>query len=500
MPELLLGVDIGTSSVVCSIFDVNSHSFLASASEEQRIVLRHPGWAEQDPEDWWTLVRHNIQRVLREASVAGSEIAAIGVSGQMQAAIPLDKEGNLLSHMVQLWCDKRCASLCEEWVARLDTARTKKLSGNDIASSLTAFKIKWLEENRPEEHRQTHTYLWPKDYINLRLTGVRSTDYSDASGSFLMDARTKRWSEEMCDALKIDISLLPPIRVSSDVIGKIMRKAAFETGLSEATVVVAGGADFPSGLLAAGVTTPGSVGEVCGSSSVLAAPTEKPIVAEEIRNYCHVVDRWIACSEIDTAGESLRWFGDLFSSKEQEALSFQEMEQEAAATPPGAEGLLFLPYLLGERTMGKAANRGAFLGISLSHTRGHFIRAIMEGVCLGLRPTLDTFEKEGISVKEVHTLGGGSRSRLWGQIRADIYGRPVSRLCESEGSILGVVLLAGVGAGFWSDPAVKAEEMIKIRGCSEPNSDLFEMYNELEEVFQEAYCKLKMLKAGTCGQ
>lgn len=489
MAQLLLGVDVGTSGITCAIFDINSCRFLASVNQEQQVISPQPGWAQQDPANWWASVRRNIHKVLKKAAVSPADIAAIGVSGQMQAAIPLDKNNNLLSHAVQLWCDKRCADICARWAQKLDGMSLRKQFGNEIATALTAFKIKWLEENRPDEHKQTHTYLLPKDYINFQLTGILSTDYSDASGTFLMDMATKQWSEEICDTLGIDMAQLAPIKASAEVLGNITKTAALETGLSEKTVVVAGGADLPLGLLAAGVTTPGTVGEVCGSSSILAAPASKPIDAKGIRNYRHVVDGWFACSEIDTAGASLQWFRDTLGSK----ADFKEMQLDAAKTSPGSDGLIFLPYLLGERTMGATDGRGAFLGITLSHTKAHFIRAIMEGICLALQPSLDIFAKEGINIKKICLSGGGSRSRLWGQIRADIYGKPVWPLCQSEGSILGAVLLAGCGAGFWTDAAAQAEKIIKFEKTIEPDKDSCKIYSRSIERFQKAYHKSRMI-------
>jgi xylulokinase len=406
----------------------------------------------------------------------------------MQGAVPLHADGTLVVDWAQLWCDKRGGECCARLEDEVDVGRLRRIGGNRVNTSLTAIKIMWLKKYRPEIYDSAAVFLCPKDYINYRLTGELSTDYSDASGTLLLDTETLDWSLEVALALGVELDKLPPIHRSSEFIGSVTSGAAEATGLCAGTPVVAGGGDFPCALLAAGALEAGAACEVAGTSSVLAVCVPCPMPGDAVRNYRHVVDSWLAVGDVDTAGESLRWFVDSLLVPAGESEPYEVIEREAATAPAGCDGLIFLPYLLGERTPADFCTRGVFLGLTPHHTRGHMARAIMEGICFGLMPALRAISAhEGVSVQEVKVTGGGANSGLRQQIRADVYERPVSTLREQEGSMLGAALLAGMGAGFYADPQTPLKELVAVEETYLPDATRSQVYQPLVRRFWEAY-------------
>lgn len=492
MGELLMGIDIGTQSLRAALLDLDGH-VIASASAPQDMQTPRPGWAEQDPQVWWDSVVANIRQVLAQVQVPPQAILGVGVSGQMHGTVPLDARGELLSRCVQLWCDKRSAELVDEFRARPETAAAYRIAGSPPVANWVGFKIKWLKVYEPDLYRRTWKFVLPKDFVNLKLTGAVTTDYSEASGSFLMDANTRTWSEELAAMLEVEIEKLPEIHPSSEVIGRVTAEAAALTGLAEGTPVVAGGGDMLCTLLAAGITHPGCASDVTGSSGIFSVYTETPVLDERLMNLHHVMPGWIPFGITDSGGASLKWFRDAFcqfevaEAQKTGRKAYVLLDALAEAVEPGAEGLLYFPYLMGERTLGTPYARGVFFGITHRTGKGAMARAIMEGVTFELRRTMEIVESAGHPVEVIYHSGGGAYSDLWSQIKADIYGKRVATFETSEGGILGSAILAGVGAGVYADPASGAARCLRLAQEFTPRPEWRERYDVLFALFKDIH-------------
>jgi xylulokinase len=499
---LLMGIDIGTQSTRAALLDLDGR-LVASAATPQEMETPRPGWAEQDPQLWWDSTTANIRRVIAQAEISPHQILGVGVSGQMHGTVPISAEGELLSHAVQLWCDKRSAELVDEFKARPEAASAYRIAGSPPVANWFGFKIKWLQVHQPDVYRRAWKFMVPKDYINFKLTGTVATDYSEASGSFLMDANSRTWSQELVDKLAIDPAKLPELHPAYDVLGQVTADAAAQTGLAEGTPVVTGGGDMLCMLLAAGITRPGRASDVTGTASIMSVFTEAPVFDERLMNLHHVMPGWIPFGIIDSGGGSLKWFKDSLCHPEvvqaQAAGTevYDTLNALAAQVEPGAEGLLYFPYLMGERTLGTPYARGVFFGITPRTRKGVMIRAIMEGVTFELRRTLEIVQGAGHDVNVVYHTGGGAYSDLWSQIKADIYHKKVVTFETSEGGILGSAVLAGVGAGAYPDPASGIELCLRVDKEFQPHPEwsdrydaLFELFKEVHDALQEPYNKL----------
>ena len=499
---LLLGIDIGTQSTRAALLDL-SGQVVASASTLQALQTPRPGWAEQDPQDWWDSTLSNIRQVMGQAGIAPQQIIGVGVCGQMHGTVPIDARGDLLSHGVQLWCDKRSAALVDEFKTRPEAAGAYRLAGSPPVANWFGFKIKWLQIHQPDVYRAAWKFIQPKDFINYRLTGAIATDYSEASGSFLMDARTRTWSGDLAGLLGLDLGKLPEIHAAHDVIGSVTAGAAALTGLAAGTPVVTGGGDMPCLLLSAGCTRPGRASDVTGTASDVSVFTAAPVFDPRLMNLHHVIPGWIPFGIIDSGGGALKWFKDsLCQSESAEAQQrggdvYDILNTLGGEVEPGAEGLLFFPYLMGERTLGTPYARGAFFGITPRTSKGAMTRAIMEGVTFELRRTLEIVEGAGHQVDAVYHIGGGAYSDLWSQIKADIYKKKVATFQTCEGGILGSAVLAGVGAGAYADAGSAAESCQSVDKTFQPRPEwadrydrLFELFKEVHDVLQEPYNKL----------
>jgi xylulokinase len=500
--QLLMGIDVGTQSTRAALLDLDGH-VVASASTPQEMQTPRPGWAEQDPQIWWDNVVANIKRTLDEAEFSAQQILGIGVSGQMHGTVPIDAKGELLSHGVQLWCDKRSAELVDEFKTQPEAVNAYRIAGSPPVPNWFGFKIKWLQVHLPEIYKRTWKFVLPKDFINFKLTGAIVTDYSEASGSFLMDANTRTWSQELVDQVGIDGGKLPQLHASSDVIGRVTSEAAALTGLVEGTPVVAGGGDMLCMLLSAGITRPGRASDVTGTASIMSVFTGAPVFDERLMNLHHVMPGWIPFGIIDSGGGSLKWFKDSFCQTEIAQAGqtggevYDILNALAAEVEPGAEGLIYFPYLMGERTLGTPYARGVFFGITPRTGKGAMVRAIMEGVTYELRRTLEIVEGAGHEVSAIYHSGGGAYSDLWSQIKADIYHKRVVTFETSEGGILGSAILAGVGAGVYQDPAFGVEHCLRVAKEFEPRDEWsdrydasFELFKEVHDLLQEPYNQL----------
>ncbi len=494
--QYLMGIDIGTQSTRAALLDLDG-KVAASASTAQDMQTPRPGWAEQDPQIWWDSTVSNIQRTLRSSDISPDQIAGIGVSGQMHGCVSIDEHGDLLSHGVQLWCDKRSADLVEQFKTRPDAAKAYRIAGSPPVANWFGFKIKWVQVHQPEVYEKAWKFILPKDYINYKLTRAIATDHTEASGAFLMDAFKEDWSPALIEQVGIEASLLPPIHASSAVIGKVNRQAAELTGLAQGTPVVAGAGDMLCMLLAAGITHPGTASDVTGTSSIFSVFTEEPVFDERLMNLHHVMPGWIPFGIIDSGGGSLKWFKDSFCQTEIEKARssngevYDILNTLAAAVEPGGEGLLYYPYLMGERTLGTPYARGVFFGVTPRTGKGEMVRAIMEGITLELRRTLEIVENAGHTVDVIYHSGGGAYSDVWSQIKADIYKKKVAVFETSEGGILGSAILAGAGAGVYVSPAAGVEHCLRVAKEFTPNPGLEQRYNYLFELFKDLHDRLQ---------
>jgi xylulokinase len=496
---LLMGIDIGTQSTRVALLDLDGR-LVANAGTPQSLQTPRPGWAEQDPQVWWDTTVSNIRRVFSTIDVDPKAVKAIGVSGQMHGAVFVDDKGELLSHGVQLWCDKRSASLVEEFKTRPGIQSTYRIAASPPVANWFGFKIKWVQVNQMDLYEQAWKFMLPKDFINFRLTGKVATDWSEASGAFLMDANTKDWSDELIQAVEIDREKLPDIHPSSGIIGYVTDEVAAFTGLATGTPVVAGAGDMLCMLLAAGITRPGRASDVTGSSSIASVFTDAPVLDDRLMNLHHVLPGWIPFGIIDSGGLSLKWFKDSFCRAEiADAQStggevYNILNQLAVNVEPGTEGLMYFPYLMGERTLGTPYARGVFFGITPRVGVGAMVRAIMEGVTFELLRTFEIVEAAGHHIDVIYHSGGGAYSDLWSQTKADIYGKKVAVFENSEGGILGSSILAGVGVGLYPDPASGAERCLRVAKEFEPRNQyrkrydcMFSIFKDLHDRMQEPY-------------
>jgi len=494
--QYLMGIDIGTQSTRAAILDLDG-KVVASASTAQDMQTPRPGWAEQDPQIWWDSTLVNIRKAIQQSGISPKEILGIGVSGQMHGCVSIDEKGELLSHGVQLWCDKRSADLVEEFKKRPEAADGYRIAGSPPVANWFGFKIKWVQVYEPHVYQNAWKFFLPKDYINYKLSGAVATDHTEASGAFLMDARSEDWSPVLVDQVGINAGLLPPIHASSDVIGYVTDEVAALTGLAAGTPVVAGAGDMLCMLLAAGITRPGNASDVTGTSSIFSVFTEEPVFDVRLMNLHHVMPGWIPFGIIDSGGGSLKWFKDSFCQSEVEEAQktgvqvYDILNALAARVEPGGEGLLYYPYLMGERTLGTPYARGVFFGVTPRTGKGAMVRAIMEGITLELRRTMEIVENAGHEVGVIYHSGGGAYSDVWSQIKADIYQKKVATFETSEGGILGSAILAGVGAGVYENPAAGVEHCLRVAKEFMPNKELRPRYDDLFELFKDLHDRLQ---------
>lgn len=487
MTDLILSIDLGTQSTRAAILDLAGEVVAISISPEQSMHIPQTGWAEQNPQMWWQHVKQTIHACLSQG-VDTKRIAAIGVSGQMHGCIPINKTGELLSTSVQLWCDKRFSSKAEALNQGSNAALLQAEAANMAIGNWHGLKISWLKSFVPELYEKTWKFLTPKDYINFKLSGEIATDYSEASGSFLMNAEGREWSPLLAEALTIELDKLPGIVKSSQVIGGLHTQAARETGLRKGIPVVAGGGDMLCMLLAAGLSKAGIASDITGTSSIFSVFTPKPVLDYRIMNLHHVLEGWVPFGLLDSGGVSLRWFRDAFGQAQVQEAARQGVSSYAylsqlAENCQADRGLIFLPHLMGERTLGSPHARGVFFGLSPQHGVAEAVRAIMVGVTFDLKRVLDQVLREGFPVDVIYHSGGGAKSSVWSQIKADIYQRPVKTFVNNEGGILGAAILAATGVGLYASEREGAERCLQFADAFEPNTSRRDFYQTQYEAF-----------------
>jgi xylulokinase len=470
-----LGTDIGTGGTRAVVIDGEGRVLGAATAEHVNFTSPQIGWAEQEPEGWWAAASRAIPESLAQSGTKASEISGIGLTGQMHGLVPLDKEGHVL-RPAMLWCDQRTEAECRAITEEVGAARLIELTANPALTAFTLPKIRWMQNHEPELWSRVRTILLPKDYVRFRLTGARATDVADASGTLLFDVANRKWSAAMLEVAKVSAETLPRVFEGPEITGHVSEEGARATGLCVGIPVVAGGGDQAAGAVGMGIVKPGALSVTIGTSGVVFAATANPICDPKgrIHTFCHAIPNcWHVMGVTQAAGLSLKWFREqLVVNENSPTISYDDLMREAAATLAGAEGLLFAPYLMGERTPHLDPHaRGALIGLTAGHRRGHIIRAILEGVAFSLRDCLSIFAELGIPVTSIRLGGGGARSPLWCQIQADIYGQDASVLQAEEGPAYGAALLAGVGAGAWSSVQDACEASVRVARIFEPDTN-----------------------------
>ncbi len=495
----LLGIDIGTSGTKTVLFDERGNT-IASATEEYPLYQPNVGWAEQDPEDWWKATYMSIRAVISKSGVNPQDIKGIGLSGQMHGAVLLDAENRVLRKAI-IWCDQRSAAECEEITSRVGKQRLIEITANPALTGFTASKILWVRNHEPEIYEKVRKILLPKDYVRFRLTGEFATEVSDASGMQLMNIPERCWSSEVLEKLEIDRSFLADLYESQEVTGKITRQAAELTGLAEGTPVVGGAGDQAAGAVGNGIVKPGVISSTIGTSGVVFAYSEKVNIDPlgRVHTFCHAIpDTWHIMGVTQGAGLSLKWFRDNFCVEEKRVAELMDidpyvlMDKEAEKVEAGCSGLIYLPYMMGERTPHLDPDaRGVFFGLSAKHGKQDMLRAIMEGVTYSLRDCLEIIKEMNIPVTEVRASGGGGKSKLWRQMQADVFNADIATINSSEGPALGVALLAGVGTGVYDNVVQACEAAIKVTGIQKADKDMHEKYNKFYKIYRQLYNSLK---------
>ncbi len=486
----VLGLDVSTTATKALLLDA-AGNVVASASTPYPFETPRPLWSEQDPALWWDGAVRSIRAVLESTGVSPDEIAAVGLTGQMHGLVLLDEAGHVLRPAI-LWNDGRTAAECDAIREALGKERLIAITGNDALTGFTASKILWVRNHESDLYARARHVLLPKDYVRLRLTDTYAPDRAGAAGTLLFDLETRTWSPEVCERLGIPLDWLPPTHEGTEITGVLSAEAAAATGLRAGTPVVAGGGDQAAGAVGVGAVQEGVVSLVLGTSGVVFATSSGPYYEPEGRMhaFCHAVPgRWHLMGVMLSAAGSLRWFRDTFAPE----LGFAELLGPAADVPPGADGLLFLPYLTGERTPHPdPLARGAFVGLTVRHTRAHLTRAMLEGVAFGLREGFELMHAAGLSmIEEVRVSGGGAQSPLWRQILADVLDTPLVTVTSTEGAAFGAALLAGVGAGLWLDVDAACNATVHTTGRTEPDPETATAYNAAFARYQALYPALR---------
>ncbi len=496
----IMGIDIGTAGVKTILIDEQGR-VLASSIVEYKLYTPKPNWAEQNPDDWWKATVQSIKMVLKKVRITDKNpIIGIGLSGQMHSAVFLDKNSEVIRPAI-LWCDTRTAEECRWITEKVSSQGLRELVSNPALEGFTLSKIIWLRNHEPAHFDRLHKVLLPKDYIRFKLSGTMAMEISDASGTLIFDVKNRRWSKEILQIVALPESLLSPCYESTAVCGKISVEAAKKTGLKQGIPVVGGGADNTCGAIGTGVVKSGRVLSSLGTSGVVFAPLEQFKIDPEMRahTFCHSVpDLWYMMGVTLTAAGAFKWYKNNFANAEilkaqkRKKEIYDLLTEEAATVNPGSEGLIFLPYLIGERTPHKDAHaKGVFFGFSLRHSKAHFTRATLEGITYALKDSMQIIESTGQQIDEIYATGGGAKSPFWLQMQADIFNKEVFSLQAGEGPALGAALIAGVGTGLWDDFITTCHKLIKIKKIYKPSPDRTEEYAKYYHIFRNLYPSLK---------
>ncbi len=485
-----IGIDVSTTATKSLLINT-AGEVVAVAAAEYGYETPHPLWSEQSPYLWWDGAAQSIRQVLAQSGIDAAQVAGVGLTGQMHGLVLLDEAGEALRPAI-LWNDQRTADQCDEIRRRLGRERLIQITGNDALTGFTAPKILWVAQNEPQLYSRVRHILLPKDYVRYRLTGEYGTDKADAAGMLLIDLRTRDWSPEVLAALDIDPAWLAPTHEGPVITSRLSDEAAAATGLLPGTPVMAGGGDQAAGAVGVGAVTEGIVALVLGTSGVVFATAGQPFIEPQgrLHAFCHAVPgRWHLMGVMLSAAGSLRWHRDTFAP----GVGFDNLLAPAADVPAGSEGLLFLPYLTGERTPHPdPLARGAFVGLTVRHSLPHLSRSVLEGVAFGLRDSFELMKGAGLSeITQVRVSGGGARSLLWRQILADVLRSELVTVNTTEGAAYGAALLAGVGAGLWPDVDAACAASIRLTGHTAPTEEGMARYEPLYHEYRRLYGALK---------
>jgi xylulokinase len=464
-PIHFLGIDVGTGGTRAIL--LNERGTIAGSATEEHAPFASPsiGWAEQQPEDWWRACGIAVRKTLAAANLRAEDIACVGFSGQMHGAVMLDGADNVVRPAL-IWCDVRTAPQCRTLTEKIGADRLIQLTSNPALPNFTVTKFLWVREHEPANWNRVRSVMLPKDYVRFRLTGEKAIDVADASGTLLLDVAHRRWSQEVLQAAEIDERLLPQLYESPDVCARVNAAGAETCGLRIGTPVVAGAGDQAAGATGMGIVDPGAVSATIGTSGVVFAATDRPALDPRgrLHTFCHAIPGvWHVMGVTQAAGLSLRWFREQFGAKDGPGDPYDRLAQEAFTVAAGSDGLLWTPYLMGERTPHLDPDaRAALVGLTASHTRAHIVRAILEGVAFSLKDTFTIFDQMRVPVTSIRLGGGGARSRVWRQIQADVYGREVEIVEAEEGAAFGAAILAGVGAKAWPTVGAAAKAVVRV--------------------------------------
>ncbi|MGI5893297.1 MAG: xylulokinase [Candidatus Merdivicinus sp.] len=498
---LLLGIDIGTSACKTALFTPDGE-LCAQGSAEYAVYYPQAGWAEQEPEEWWQAACRAVRGMLEKYAVSPEEIAGIGIDGQSWSAIPIGKDGEVLAR-TPIWFDTRASEICEKLGREIGEEEIFKLCGNPLKPSYSLPKIVWFREQMPEVYQKAVCFLQSNSFIAYRLTGVFSQDRSQGYGLHCFDMKNGSWNEEMCRKMGIRPELLPPIYDCHQIVGRVTAKAAAESGLKEGTPVVAGGLDAACGTLGVGVIHDGETQEQGGQAGGMSICTESYRADPRLILSAHVVPGcWLLQGGTVGGGGVCKWFEQEFAAQErilaQEngTSSFREMDKEAAVIPAGSDGVIFLPYMAGERSpIWDEKAKGVYYGLDFSKTRAHLIRASLEGVALSLMHNLETAKEAGAQAEVLRAMGGAANSSVWTQIKADVTGRKILVPSSDTATTLGAAILAGVGTGVYADFEEAVQRTVSVQREHLPNMENHRIYQKVYSKYLALYQALKPVMA-----
>ena len=505
--KYVIGIDLGTSGTKTVLFDSDG-KVMASDTVEYPMYQPQNGWAEQEPRDWWNAAVQTIKTVVSVSGVSKEDIAGIGISGQMHGLVMLDKDNQVIRKSI-IWCDQRTAAECEDIEQAVGRERLIEITANPALTGFTASKILWVRKYEPANYAKCAHILLPKDYVRFMMTGEYATDVSDASGMQLLDIRNRCWSDEVLEKLEIDKALLGTVHESPEIAGYITAEVAALTGLKEGTPVVAGAGDNAAAAVGTGTVNDGEAFTTIGTSGVVYAHTKEMCVdtAGRVHTFCCAVPgQWHVMGVTQGAGLSMKWFKEEFcrdimeEAKKSGISPYDMMSSMAEKSGISARRLIFLPYLMGERTPHLDPNaRGAFIGLSAIHNRQDMIRAIMEGVTYSLKDCLGVLAEMGVEPQKMLACGGGAKSKVWREMLADIYNIPVSILTSGEGPALGAAILAMVGAGIYPDVKTACDKLVTVKETQHNNVENNQIYNEVYDIYKNLYRHLKEDYAALAG-
>lgn len=498
--SIFLGIDIGTSGTKTLAINAKG-KILAEATSLYPSYHPKPLWSEQEPEDWWQATVKTVRAVVKQAKLKPVDVKAIGLSGQMHGSVFLDKQNRVIRRAL-LWNDQRTAVECDEMERRAGgRGELIRMVANPALTGFTAPKILWLRNHEPRNFAKTVKVLLPKDDVRRRMTGEFATDVSDASGMLLLDVAKRDWSTELLGKLELDRDLFGKCYESEDVTGNLTKDAAKELGLSTDCVVVGGAGDCAAGAVGNGIVNRGTLSTSIGTSGIMFVHSDSVEVdpAGRLHTFCHAVrGKWHMMGVSLSGGGCLQWFrnrlcqAEIAAAKRSKVDPYQTLTEEAAKIQPGSEGLIFLPYLSGERTPHADPDaRACFIGLTLAHSRGHMVRAIMEGVSYAMRDSLAIIQELGVPVRQIRASGGGSKSPLWRQIQADVFGQKVVTINAEEGPAYGVALLAAVGAGAFKNVEEACAATIRVVKETAPNKSAKKHHDAAFPIYQDLYRSLK---------